>query len=111
LYIPDAPDVYGSSFFKDFDPKSGLGGWGDPARDFAVPNGGFSDFRLSYPSSHIVRRNFTLQPYLGSTSGFVPNPEVLANDTFSKAEVSKMVEGFEGDFKGFQAYFEAFGVC
>jgi len=36
----DAPDVYGSTFFKDLDPESGLGGWGDPANDFQVPTGG-----------------------------------------------------------------------
>ncbi|KAN0111160.1 hypothetical protein V8E52_008772 [Russula decolorans] len=29
----DAPNFYESSFWKDSDPKSGLGGWGDPNAD------------------------------------------------------------------------------
>jgi hypothetical protein len=43
-------------------------------------------------------------------SPFIPDPELMANISFTKAEVSKMIEGFEGDFKGFQKYFEGFGV-
>jgi hypothetical protein len=110
LSISDAPDLQGSSFFKDSDPKSGLGGWGDPSRDFEVPTGGFSNFHLSYPSSHILRRNFTLQPYLNINSSLFPNPQLMANATFTKAEVRKMVDGFTGDFKGFQKYMENFEV-
>ena len=110
LSISDAPDLYGSTFFKDQNPESGLGGWGDPAHDFEVPTGGFSNFHLSYPSSHILRRNFTLQPYLNSDSPFFSDRDLMANTTFTQAEVRKMVEGFEGDYKGFQKYFENFGV-
>ena len=108
--ISDASDLYGSTFFKDSNPKSGLGGWGDPANDFQVPTGGFSNFHTSYPSAHTLRRNFTLRPYLNSDSPFFPDPELMANTTFTKAEVHKMVEGFDGDYKGFQKYFERFPV-
>jgi len=104
----DAGDVYGSTFFEDHDPKSGLGGWGDPSHDFEVPTGGFSKFHLSYPSAHTLRRNFTLRPYAGGNSPFVPDPDVMANISFTKAEVHKMINGFENDFKGFQTYFEGF---
>jgi len=105
----DAADLYGSTFFADDDPHSGLGGWGDPSHDFQVPTGGFSDFHVSYPSPHTLRRNFTLRPF-ESFKG-VPlfsNSDLMANISFTKAEVDKMVGGFEGDFKGFQQYFETF---
>jgi len=105
----DASDVYGSSFFADNSSTSGLGGWGDPARDFQVPSGGFSNLHVSYPSPHIIRRNFTLQPWipLASSSTLVTDPGYIANVSFTEKEVTKMVNGFVGDFKGFQAYFEA----
>jgi tyrosinase len=107
----DAADLYGSSFFADNDPKSGLGGWGDPSRDFEVPSGGLSKFHLSYPSAHTLRRNFTLRPFLNSNlPDFFPVPDLMANTSFTGAEVNKMIEGFEGDFKGFQRYFENFPV-
>jgi hypothetical protein len=47
---------------------------------------------------------------LSGVPPFISNPAELANTSFTKEEVSKMVEGFEGDFKGFQKYFEALGV-
>ena len=108
--ISDAANFYGSTLFADFSSTSGLGGWGDPAHDFEVPSGGFSNLHLSYPSAHTLRRNFTLQPYVNADSPFFPNPELMANTTFTEEEVSKMVRGFEGDYKGFQKYFERFGV-
>jgi len=108
--ISDAPNLQGSSFFKDFDPESGLGGWGDPSHDFEVPTGGFSNFHLSYPSSHILRRNFTLRPYLNADSPLFSNKQLMANATFTKAEVRKMIDGFEGDYKGLQKYMEGFQV-
>ncbi|KAK7030251.1 hypothetical protein VNI00_014268 [Paramarasmius palmivorus] len=104
----DAHDVYGSSLFKDSDPKSGLGGWGDPSNDFQVPDGGFSSFKLSYPSFHTVRRNFTLQPFVvfpQEVNG--PDPARYANASFTPEEVSKLVNGFVGDYKGFQSYLDS----
>ncbi|THH18895.1 hypothetical protein EW146_g2182 [Bondarzewia mesenterica] len=107
----DSSDFYNSDFWKDSDPKSGLGGWGDPANDFQVPDGGFRDLYLSYPSPHTLRRNFTLQPYLDVPpvlSGFFPDPAKFANTSFTPAEVFKLINGFAGDYRGFQAYFESF---
>ncbi|ETW77359.1 hypothetical protein HETIRDRAFT_326548 [Heterobasidion irregulare TC 32-1] len=107
----DSGNFFSSAFFEDTDPKSGLGGWGDPTNDYQVPDGGFSDFRISYPAPHTLRRNFTLQPYLGapaSMSPFFIDPGKYANTSFTPEEVSKLVNGFVGDFKSFQAYFEAF---
>jgi len=104
----DAANFYGSSFFADNSSTSGLGGWGDPARDYQVPSGGFSNFHVSYPSPHIIRRNFTLQPWtdIPSISNLLPDPSFLANISFTKKEVNKLVNGFAGNFKGFQQYFE-----
>jgi len=102
--------VHGSTLFADSDPTSGLGGWGDPSRDYEVPTGGFANIHLSYPSTHTLRRNFTLQPYLNSPIPFITEPELMANTSFTIAEVNKMVSGFEGDFKGFQTYFERWEV-
>jgi len=107
-WTQDAANFYGSNLFKESAPKSGLGGWGNPSRDFEVPDGGFSNFKLSYPSFHTLRRNFTLQPYLASASSpfFANDSATFANVTFTQSEVDKMINGFVGDFKGFQTYME-----
>ncbi|GAW10654.1 Di-copper centre-containing protein [Lentinula edodes] len=107
-WAADASDVYGSTMFQDFDPVSGLGGWGNLSDDAQVPNGAFSDFKLSYPSYHTLRRNFTLQPYIGLNPTLFTNPYEDANATFTQSEVDKMVNGFVGDYKGFQVYMEGF---
>ncbi|KAA1473808.1 Di-copper centre-containing protein [Dentipellis sp. KUC8613] len=104
----DSADVYDASIFQESDPTSGLGGWGNPAKDYSVPDGGFSDLHLSYPSPHTLRRNFTLQPYITQTSPLFPDPAKQANATFTPTEVAKLVNGFSGDYVGFQKYFEGF---
>ncbi|KAH8978459.1 Di-copper centre-containing protein [Lactarius akahatsu] len=98
----DAPDYFESSFWKDSDPQSGLGGWGNPKADYSVPDGGFRNLHLSYPSPHTVRRDFTLQPF-----GDLPLKE--ANSSFLAPEIEKLLETPAGDYKSFQAAFEAFG--
>ncbi|KAI0082073.1 Di-copper centre-containing protein [Panus rudis PR-1116 ss-1] len=104
----DAADVEHASIFRDPDSESGLGGFGDPSLDYTVTNGAFFDFMVAYPSPHILRRNFTLQPYLPFAGvPIFPEPEKTANTSFTKSEVHKMVNGFVGDFQGFQKYFEA----
>jgi hypothetical protein len=42
--------------------------------------------------------------------GFITDPLLEANATFTKGEIDKLTNGFVGDFKGFQTYFEAFNV-
>ncbi|KAJ7101352.1 Di-copper centre-containing protein [Mycena belliarum] len=113
-WVQDSSDVYDSTLFQESDPLSGLGGWGNPANDFRVADGAFSNesaFRLTYPSPHTLRRNFTLQPFLNFPfPGFLtPSQEQLyANATFTPAERDKLVDGFVGDYKGFQTYLEGF---
>ena len=101
----DAPNFYESSFW-DSDPVSGMGGWGDPNNDYAVPDGGFSDFIISYPSPHAPRRNFTLFPYNVSFPLFT---DLLkpGNASFSASAVEAVLDTPAGDFKGFQAALEA----
>jgi tyrosinase len=110
-WTKDSSDFYGATIFQESDPVSGLGGWGNPAKDYAVPDGALSDLHLSYPSPHTLRRNFTLQPYLAfKNTGFplVPNPEIYANDTFRPQDVQRVITGYEGDFKAMQHDVEGF---
>ena len=81
---------------------SGLGGWGDPNADFSVPDGGFRTFQLSYPSPHILRRNFTLHPWKDVLK--------IGNTSFSASVIEALLETPAGDFKGFQTVFEAVEV-
>nr|GAT58376.1 di-copper centre-containing protein [Mycena chlorophos] len=109
----DAKNVAKSPLFTNFDKETGLGGWGDPANDYAVHTGAFSNtsgFKFAYPSPHTLRRNLTMQPFLGNTV-FLTDPAQRAlyvNETFTPAQVHKMVNGFVGDYKGLQTYIEGF---
>jgi len=90
-----------------------LGGWGDPKDDVQITTGGFKDAIRVYPSPHRIRRNFTLQP-LGSIPNPFPkdplappiDPTILINGSFTRANYDFLLNGFLGDFRGFQAYFE-----
>ena len=103
----DSADVENSPLFLDSDPVSGLGGWGDPANDIQVPDGGFRNLQLAYPAPHTLRRNFTLQPWLAFADNVImTNPALLANESFTPAEVQKMIDWTPGDFTGMQYYME-----
>jgi tyrosinase len=70
-----------------------------------VPDGGFDEFHLSYPSSHILRRNFTLYPF------DVPDPLLTdqlkeGNATFSVSVIEAALETSAGDFRSFQKALE-----
>jgi len=117
LYLPrlcdlnggiDAPNFYESSFWKDSDPKSGLGGWGDSTVDYRVPDGGFHTLPLSYPSPHTVRRNFTL--VLPPFPGPLPGPTADNNASFSASVIEAVLNISPGDYKHFQTVVEAPGV-
>jgi len=101
----DAPDFYESSFWKDSDPESGLGGWGDPNADYQVPDGGFHTLPLSSPVPHTVRRNFT--PIVPPPPGAAPGSQV-ANDapnnaSFTASVVEAILKISPGDYEQFQA--------
>ena len=104
----DAPDFYESSFWKDSDPVSGLGGWGDPNDDFRVPDGGFHKMPLSYPTPHTVRRNFTFLSFnLPFRSFLITDRQKMGNSSFTASVIEAILETSAGDYKGFQTVLEA----
>ncbi|VDB83076.1 unnamed protein product [Peniophora sp. CBMAI 1063] len=105
----DATTFFESTFWEDSNSASGLGGWGDAKKDYEVQDGGFSTFTLSYPSSHILRRNFTERPYenLDDSSGLFPIPDLEANSTFTVDKIAAGINGYVGDFPHFQQWMES----
>ena len=70
---------------------------------------------VAYPTPHRLRRNFTLYPYAdpaypppwGDDPLAPPVPTgLMANTTMTKENVDYIVNSYEGDYFGFQAYFE-----
>jgi len=111
----DAHDFYNSNFF-DNSSSSGVGAWGDPANDYQISTGGLKDIVLAYPSPHHIRRNFTVLPFTlpNALNLFPGDPlapplpgDLMINTTFTKEDVDYMVDNFQGDFIGFQAYMES----
>ncbi|KAI0645622.1 Di-copper centre-containing protein [Trametes meyenii] len=99
----DAHDVENSPLFQDHNPISGLGGWGDPSKDFQLQNGGFRHLEVAYPIPHVIRRNFTLQPFLPFAEiPMFTNLSKYANESFTPEVVRDMVNWTPGDFVGFQ---------
>ena len=114
----DTGDFYNSDFF-DNSPTSGVGAWGDPANDYQISTGGLKDIMLAYPSPHRIRRNFTVLPFElpnplnvfpGDPTAPAPKADLMINTTMTKENVDYMVNNFEGDFEGFQAYMESTSV-
>ena len=106
LLVPDADNFNSSSIF-DPNPRSGFGGWGDPQNDFQITTGAFaSDFELLYPAPHRLRRNFSLSPPPGPGLGDEPPITQPLNTFITPESIRDMVDGFPGDFVGFQKLFE-----
>jgi len=103
----DAHDFFESSFWRESDPMSGLGGWGDPNDDYAVHDGGFRNLQLAYPVPHHVRRNFSLIPWRDIPSPLITDPLKIGNTTFSASVIKALLETPAGDYKGFQTVLEA----
>lgn len=103
----DAPNFYESSFWKDSNPESGLGGWGVPNADYRVPDGGFHTLPLSYPSPHTVRRNFTrVLPLASGVSG----TGTVNSESISASVIEAILNISPGDYKQFQTVVEKPGV-
>lgn len=109
----DAPDFYHATILSNstFD---GVGSWGDPQNDFQIFTGAFQDIEVAYPVPHHIRRNFTLQPFLGGVSfpgapSIAVDPTLMINVTFSAANVNFTVNSFTGDYISFQTYLENVG--
>ena len=98
-FVTDASNFQDSTFW-DPDTTSGVGGWGNPNDDYQITSGAFAkDFIVSYPVPHRIRRQYT--PDL---PGGPASPLAKA---FTPESQAAMVNGFEGDFVGFQAKFES----
>ena len=110
----DTADVYHATIFSDSD-YDGLGSWGDPSNDYRIYSGALKDMRVAYPVPHNLRRNFTLQPFLGGggppsnpNSPPAPDPSLMVNATFTSEVVNLTVSSFTGDYIQFQAHVESF---
>ena len=117
-YVADSFDTEHATIFDD-DNASGLGRWGDPNDNSQITTGGFKDVVREYPSRHRIRRTYTLRP-LGNipNKAFVNDPQappvdpnIMANESFTKANYDYTLNGFSGDFLGFQTYLEGGRVC
>ncbi|KAF8761586.1 Di-copper centre-containing protein [Rhizoctonia solani] len=79
---------------------TGLGGFGDPLNDYQITTGGFSNMTVAYPVKHRIRRQFTPFPYLDWY--WLQRPNEAANATITKAYIDAAINGYVGDFVGFQ---------
>ena len=106
----DSHDVYNATIWDDS--PSGLGRWGDPANDYQINSGGFANQIRVYPEPHHIRRNYSLFPFTNPVFGSLMEDlaSYMANSTLTHENVAKMVNGFDGDFVGFQTYFEDLDV-
>ncbi|KAF8603183.1 Di-copper centre-containing protein [Ceratobasidium sp. AG-I] len=91
---------FNTSAVWDADPTSGLGTFGDPAKDYYVTNGGFSKMQVAYPIKRNIRRQYTPFPYL--TWWWVPRPTEGAAVGLQQSYVDEAINGYDGDFVGFQ---------
>jgi tyrosinase len=71
-----------------------------------VPDGGFSDLQLSYPSPHHVRRNFTLLSFRDIQFIIVTDRQKIGNTSFSASVIEGILETPAGDYKEFQTMLE-----
>jgi len=120
-WTQDTADFYNATIWSDSD-YDGLGSWGDPKNDYEIFTGALKDMRVAYPVPHNVRRNFTLQPFLGagpapsnssnSTNSNIgppsPAPSLMVNTTFTSEVVNSTVSSFTGEYIQFQAHVEGF---
>jgi len=99
IFMTDVSNFQNSTFW-DPDTTSGVGGWGDPNDDDQITDGAFADdFLLSYPLPHRLRRRYTPNSSI--------NPDELMTNAFTPESQVAMVNGFQGDFSGFQARLES----
>ncbi|CAE6450660.1 unnamed protein product [Rhizoctonia solani] len=91
---------FNTSAMWDSDPVSGLGGFGDPNNDYYLKDGGFQNMKVSYPIKRGIRRQYTPYPYLAWW--WVPRPQEAAVVGMQKSFVDAAINGYEGDFMGFQ---------
>ncbi|KAF8496960.1 hypothetical protein JB92DRAFT_2746179 [Gautieria morchelliformis] len=104
-WTQDARNFEHATIF-DPDPRTGLGGFGHLSHDGAVLDGAFAKLPLSYPVPHTLRREYIPYPFRNLTLRLYPNTSFAAWSAFTPEEIQKSINGFQGDFKGFQSYLE-----
>ncbi|KAF8733396.1 COG4Hypothetical protein, partial [Rhizoctonia solani] len=100
--LVDTVDFVGSKIW-DIDPKSGLGGFSNDSSDDYTIHDGALDIYLTYPTPHKLRRHYVPYPYNNPRGNY---SKVKATDTFTPAEVRKLLAQPEGNFIKFQSYLE-----
>jgi len=99
IFMVDASNFQNSTFW-DLNTTSGVGGWGDPNDDDQITDGAFAnDFIVSYPLPHRLRRQYT--------PNNPNNPDEILANAFTPESQAAMVNGFQGDFIGFQVQLES----
>ncbi|KAL0956660.1 hypothetical protein HGRIS_002792 [Hohenbuehelia grisea] len=104
----DAHDIFGSSFWNDPDPLSGLGSFGKAENGYEVRDGAFAapNYIRPYPWPHGIRRMYNLRPYSDFPVKALPDRNIMANTTYSPQAVEKLLNSHPGNFMEFQRDFE-----
>jgi hypothetical protein len=105
--VDASPDFTNATIFND-SPTSGFGGWGDPANDYQITTGAFAkDFEVAYPVPHMIRRNYTSRSANPNPfgDGTPPAPDAFWN-YFTRESQDTLINGYIGDFEGFQTQLE-----
>ena len=104
----DASADFPNATIFDDSPTSGFGGWGNPANDYQITTGAFvEDFELAYPVPHTLRRNYTARSSNTNPfgDGTLPAPDALWN-YITPGSREELINGYAGDFEGFQTQLE-----
>ncbi|KDR66570.1 hypothetical protein GALMADRAFT_147795 [Galerina marginata CBS 339.88] len=67
-----------------------------------VEDGAFAGFKLAYPVPHNLRRRVRLRPWLNTSRDFHIIPTRMVNESFPRVEVTRVVNSYVGDYRGFQ---------
>jgi hypothetical protein len=85
---------------------------GDPANEYRTHSGGFKDQVRFYHSPRHIYQDSSLFPFTNPVFAGNPNSadlfplDYMPNNTMTPENVAFMDNGFDGDFTGFQTYFE-----
>lgn len=108
-WTKDASNLKESTMF-DGNKKSGLGGFGKANNDFVVKDDAFADSVRSYPSPHTISRNFSETPFdenrFQPTPWIITKPKTRIRDVVTPGTVQSVINGHQGDFKGFLDAFD-----
>jgi tyrosinase len=104
-WTKESSDFQNGTFWKDNNPTWGLGGFGDPSKNYTLTTGGFANWPVVYPYPHHLRRQYTAQPF---NFPFFPASvrALVPTYTFTPTEMNYMTTNFTGNFTNFQHYFE-----